>query len=384
MFPTRFTAIQKSKRTASRVACALSIVFSPGHAWFWMEDPLYGSSYDTSRVAFPKLPPEVVATCPALEGSVSSWSYGTASTNSATYYIANRAFSRIPGETDIVEADRGLLLMVDKSGCRATSLAPAFNGYPKRTASLPDSFAVTESVAALLSRSAHTNYAKAFGGFDRYKRQIRMDIRDKSDLPSIHWRILDSMSTSGRQESKVGSARPARNRPKPTQTSMYEPVFATDFDPGKVRFEPVGRDLRLGCEGLPKGLPWWIFARASMEPHGETLILSGLREIVPDGPSNDLPVLESDFGVVALISGGKCDLVHIDNGLSRKRGDVENDTRFPLPDSTMDALAKDLAQRYSSAFGGKRSLFLALGKDSLGGTFRPGQFGRALRNLQEP
>ncbi len=384
MFPTRFTAIQKSKRTASRVACVLSIVFSPGHAWFWMEDPLYGTSYDTSCVSFPKLPPEVVARCPTLDGSVSSWNYGAASTDSATYYIVNRAFSRIPGETDLVEADRGMLLMVDKSGCRATSLAPAFNGSPKRTAALPDSFAITESVVASLSRSVHTYYAKAFGGFDRYKRQIRMDLRDKSDLPSSHWQILDSMGASNRQTSKASPTRPAKNRFKQTKTLMYEPVFATDFDPGKIRFEPVGRDLRLGCEDLPKGLPWWIFARASIEPHGEALILSGLREIVPDGPSNDSPVLEPDFGVVALISGGKCDLVHIDNGLSRKRGDVENDTRFPLPDSTMDALAKDLVQRYLAAFGGKRSLFLALGKDSLGGTFRPEQFGRALRNLQEP
>lgn len=384
MFHTRSIDMKKNRCLLGQIVLVMLALCRSGYAWFWMEDPLYGSSYDTSRVAFPKLPPEVVATCPALDGSVSSWSYGAASTDSATYYIVNRAFSRIPGETDLVEADRGLLLMADKSGCRATSLAPAFNGSPKRTATLPDSFVITESVVASLSRSIHTHYTKAFGGFDRYKRQIRMDLRDKSDLPSIYWQILDSMIASGRQESKDVPTRPAKNRSKPTKLSMYEPVFAADFDPRKVRFESVGRDLRLGCEGLPKGLPWWIFARASMEPHGEALILSGLREIVPDGPSNDLPVLEPDFGVVALIYGGKCDLVHIDNGLSRKRGDVENDTRFPLPDSTMDALAKDLVQRYLAAFGGKRSLFLALGKDSLGGTFRPAQFGRALRNLQEP
>jgi hypothetical protein len=364
---------------ASMVAMMVS---TDCRAWFWMEDPLYGSSYDTSRVKFPRLPSAIASKCRALDGSVATWTYGTASTSSATYYLVNRAYSRIPGETDLVEPDHGILLMVDKSVCRSTSLLPALNGYAKRISAFPDSFTVPESVETLLSRSAHTTYAKAFGGFDRYKRQLRRDILDTSVLPNFHWRILDSMSVAALPTPKKASAR--RDTTNPVFPRMYEPVFAADFDATRVHFERVSKNLRFACEGMPIGLPWWIFASATLGNQCDAFILSGLREIVPDGPSNDGPILETDFGVVALVTGGKCDLVNIDNGLSREQGAVERDPRFPLPDSTIDALAKDLAQRYRSAFGGKRTLFRALGKDSLGDDFRPAPFGQALRNLQEP
>gem|GEM_PF-4196786 len=383
MFPTRFTDIRKIRSAIGHAAFVLSIACSPGYAWFWMEDPLYGSSYDTSRVKFPRVPSTVATKCKTLDGSVAAWNYATASTNSATYYIVNRAFSRIPGETDLVEPDNGMLLMVDKSGCRTTSLLPALNGYAKRTTAFPDSFTVPESVLIKLSRTVHFNYAKAFGGLDRYKRQIRLDIRDKSVIPNIHWQILDSMSATALLAPQSTMTRHAVKKSKTVFPSMYEPVFAAYFDATNVHFEPVSKDLRFDCLRLPNGLPWWIFSRAKMDSHGEAFILSGLREVVPDGPSNEAPVIEPDFGVVALVTGDKCDLVNIDNGLSRQQGDVESDSRFPLPDSTIDALAKDLAQRYQAAFGGKRKLFFALGKDSLGDASRPSQFGQALQALPE-
>jgi hypothetical protein len=382
MFPTRSTDMKKTKAHPAFALVALLGFCHPGYAWFWMEDPLYGSSYDTSRVKFPKLPPAIASKCHALDGSVATWTYGTTSTSSATYYIVNRALSRIPGETDLVEPGRGMLLKVDKSGCRSTHLLGGINGYAVQASAFPDSFIVPDTVAASLSRSAHATFAKAFGGFDRYKRQIRRDILDTSALPGFHWRILDSMSTTIHPSPKSASAR--RDTTSPVFPSMYEPVFATDFDATRVHFEPVGMNLRIACDGLPKGLPWWIFAHTKSSTLGEVFILSGLLEIAPDGPSREAPILQPDFGVVALLAGGKCDLVNIDNGLSWKQGDVANDPRYPLPDSTIDALAKDLAQRYRSAFGGKRALFRALGKDSLGSPARPAPFGQALRNLQEP
>ena len=162
-------------------------------------------------------------------------------------------------------------------------------------------------------------------------------------------------------------------------TPMYEPIFAVDFDTSKVKFEPMDPVLRASCK-LPTAQPWWVFAHAKSGTE-EVFVASGFRLIKPDGPSKSKGVLQPDFGVVVKVRGGSCAVVNIDNGFSEDLELLPKGKGFPLTIAERTALAKDMAERYKKAFGGRRALFQALDKDSLGSEDRPSEFGEALRAL---
>ncbi len=383
MSPTKPTGIMLNKPTQSLFAFIGLLFATPSHSWMWMMDPLFGVNYDTSIVKFDRLPKGIESKCPALDKSSDVWVYAQASSDTAMYYLVNRTYVRVKGMGE-PEPDNGMLIRIEKNRCHSTDAMNALNGLARPLPGSNDSFAVSAEIAESLFRNSLPYYTSAFHGTGPFLKAIRAWDRDRSDLPQTQWELLDRLrldyEASHPEVKKLGRlADPISS--KKQLGAMYEPIFAINFDPGTRHFEPIGKSIRLTCTHLPRGWPWWIFAEARTMD-GSILVLSGLREIIPDGESTDPVLADPDFGIVAKIKGNRCYTINIDNGL---RGDpklIADKQYFPLSSDENRALAKDMVRRYLAAFGGKDSLLALLGKDSLGSENRPKEFSEVLKKLR--
>jgi hypothetical protein len=145
--------------------------------------------------------------------------------------------------------------------------------------------------------------------------------------------------------------------------TMYEPVFGTKYDTAIVKFDPFPQRFRALCE-LPKKLPWWIYARASVD-NSDYYILSGLQEIKPDGKMKRPWPIEPDYGTIAKISESKCILIYIGTGISDSEKMASDTSTFPLPTRVSSILAQDFVRRCIKAVGKNDSTLEFLGGDSL-------------------
>lgn len=146
--------------------------------------------------------------------------------------------------------------------------------------------------------------------------------------------------------------------------AMYEPVFGTKYDTALVRFDTVPSKLRGLCKLPPKKLPWWIYAHAALDGN-DYYILSGLREIRPDGPMKRPWPVEPDYGTIANVSRSRCELIYIGNGLSDEEKPTSDTLTFPIPPRVSSILAQDFVHRCIKAVGKNDSTLEFLGSDSL-------------------
>lgn len=160
---------------------------------------------------------------------------------------------------------------------------------------------------------------------------------------------------------------------------MYEPIFAVAYDTTQVRFERASDAIRKACK-LPVGMPWWIYARIKSDSN-DYLVLSGLRRIEPDGPSDAPDPIEPDFGIVASIDRNACHRIHIDNGLAPQNSPTGATNRFKLSYRQREALAQDMLSRYRKAFGDS-ALVRSFDDSLLQDDFRPIEMRDAIRRFK--
>lgn len=146
--------------------------------------------------------------------------------------------------------------------------------------------------------------------------------------------------------------------------AMYEPVFGTKYDTAFVKFDTVPTKLRALCKLPPKKMPWWIYAHATHDSN-DYYILSGLREIRPDGPMKRPWPIEPDYGTIAKASISSCELIYIGNGISDDEKSSADTSAFPLSHKVSSILAQDFVGRCIKAVGKNDSTLEFLGSDSL-------------------
>jgi hypothetical protein len=165
-----------------------------------MGDPLFGMSYDTTKVRFEEAPALVSQLCSELRG-LKLWLYAAQRTADAQFYIVSGLVLVRPdgqGPTD-AEPDGGDAVEIRGTKCHLSTLDWLLSEKVNPSPTAPKTS--KQVVEALLS-DALARYVRAFGGKQNFVRALSDSRVSPADLPPILRNQLQAF-----EKSDVGAER---------------------------------------------------------------------------------------------------------------------------------------------------------------------------------
>jgi hypothetical protein len=142
-----------------------------------MSDPLFAISYDPQKVHFAPPPSGLATRCPELRKTyVKAWSYGHLEASGADYFLISgmmRYHDNASGAPTAISPDEtgGLVVELRANECRVDQADYFFNQQvnPARNAT---PIVASRSVIVTFLQRVFETYAKAFGGREKFLRQV--------------------------------------------------------------------------------------------------------------------------------------------------------------------------------------------------------------------
>jgi hypothetical protein len=145
-----------------------------------MEDPLFGITYDAHIVNFQPIPASLLMRCPDLKAEyVRGWIYGRLKTADSEYFLVSGLMTYRrgggKGAPDIAPDESGGLAVAVRGQKCLVDQADYFLTQTANPAAGATSITVPRSILDGILEDAFERYVKAFGGKEKFLKQVTPD-----------------------------------------------------------------------------------------------------------------------------------------------------------------------------------------------------------------